>query len=188
MRNWWDPEHAAGELNGKATSVQSTVGDHIKISTMAYLPSATDYLARMQFVVTGTNAGTLGQYANDDRLWFRPWGDGTIHGVLRTPDGSGGYNTSVYDITVPYQTDKWQEWDVDYVVGTSTYTLTVGGISQSGLPAAPGAVGGVCFVNSGASAGGYYLDAVSTIPEPSTVMLLASGLLGLLAYAWRKRK
>lgn len=28
----------------------------------------------------------------------------------------------------------------------------------------------------------------STIPEPSTVVLLATGLIGLMAYAWRKRK
>jgi len=26
------------------------------------------------------------------------------------------------------------------------------------------------------------------VPEPSTIALLASGLFGLLAYAWRKRK
>ena len=28
---------------------------------------------------------------------------------------------------------------------------------------------------------------VGTVPEPSTIVLLSSGLLGLLAYAWRKR-
>lgn len=36
----------------------------------------------------------------------------------------------------------------------------------------------------------FYLDnlSISTIPEPGSCMLLASGVLGLLAYAWRKRK
>jgi hypothetical protein len=32
------------------------------------------------------------------------------------------------------------------------------------------------------------LDVSPTVPEPSTLVLLASGLIGLLAYAWRKRK
>jgi hypothetical protein len=32
------------------------------------------------------------------------------------------------------------------------------------------------------------LDEVMGVPEPSTLVLLASGLIGLLAYAWRKRK
>ena len=40
------------------------------------------------------------------------------------------------------------------------------------------------------SSGDYLIDNVTghTIPEPSTIALLASGLFGLLAYAWRKRK
>ena len=29
---------------------------------------------------------------------------------------------------------------------------------------------------------------IKTVPEPGTIALLAAGLLGLLAYAWRKRK
>ena len=38
-----------------------------------------------------------------------------------------------------------------------------------------------------------HLDAVGSIvftstPEPSTLVLLASGLIGLLCYAWRKRR
>jgi hypothetical protein len=37
---------------------------------------------------------------------------------------------------------------------------------------------------------GSYVDnfSVGTVPEPSTIMLLVTGCLGLLAYAWRKRR
>jgi len=38
---------------------------------------------------------------------------------------------------------------------------------------------------------GLYLDALASVvgvPEPSAFVLLATGLLGLLAYAWRKRR
>ena len=29
---------------------------------------------------------------------------------------------------------------------------------------------------------------VTSVPEPSALVLLAGGLIGLLAYAWRKRR
>ena len=32
-----------------------------------------------------------------------------------------------------------------------------------------------------------YLDVGAAVPEPGTLLLAAAGLLGLLAYAWRKR-
>jgi hypothetical protein len=32
------------------------------------------------------------------------------------------------------------------------------------------------------------LQIVSTSPEPCSLVILATGLLGLLAYAWRKRR
>ncbi len=50
-------------------------------------------------------------------------------------------------------------------------------------------------LNIGARAGGVaaftgYIDnlTISTIPEPSTLLILASGLIGLLAYDWRKHR
>jgi hypothetical protein len=42
-------------------------------------------------------------------------------------------------------------------------------------------------ITSGGADDAYLLTPIAT-PEPSTLLLAASGLLGLLAYAWRKRK
>lgn len=36
--------------------------------------------------------------------------------------------------------------------------------------------------------GGTHMDLVTVIPEPSAMVLLATGLIGLLCYAWRKRR
>ena len=43
------------------------------------------------------------------------------------------------------------------------------------------------IIGTGTYADNVRLD-ISEVPEPSTLVLLASGLVGLLAYAWRKRK
>jgi len=47
--------------------------------------------------------------------------------------------------------------------------------------------GGFGFTNSITVGGGFSCNAATT-PEPSTIILAASGLIGLLCYAWRKRR
>lgn len=78
-------------------------------------------------------------------------------------DGTGGWKGAIADVLVYNSVLSSDDVDanVDYFV--ASYYTTGGD---------PGVRGG----------GG------STIPEPGTVVLLATGLLGLLAYAWRKRK
>jgi hypothetical protein len=47
------------------------------------------------------------------------------------------------------------------------------------------------FAPGGGAGGGgrcYEVEAIKTVPEPSAITLLAIGLIGLLAYAWRKRR
>jgi hypothetical protein len=47
-------------------------------------------------------------------------------------------------------------------------------------PENPAKIGGRQFVKA--------FETITIVPEPSTLLLLAGGLVGLLAYAWRKRK
>ena len=49
---------------------------------------------------------------------------------------------------------------------------------------------GIWLDMSAGSNTGIFFDNVrlTSVPEPSTLALLASGLFGLVAYAWRKRK
>lgn len=54
------------------------------------------------------------------------------------------------------------------------------------LPTATSPKGFQLFCYAGGATGAY--GSVSVVPEPSTLLLLATGVFGLLAYAWRKQK
>jgi hypothetical protein len=77
---------------------------------------------------------------------------------------------------VPHATDSWARYSAAFTVSNPSYV---------------GQDLGVIFRNWSRWAD---LDNISVVavanpsPEPSTVVLLDTGLLGLLAYAWRKRK
>lgn len=81
--------------------------------------------------------------------------------------------------------------------GAPHYDVTLNGSTVTSLVAFVGSTvaAGATFSNimmSGTSDTSWLVDnitvASSTVPEPSTVVVLASGLLSLLAYAWRGRK
>ena len=71
-------------------------------------------------------------------------------------------------------TSVWQEYSL-------TFTAVAGDVGQPFQPAFLGAANVYFGIDS------VRLDAIPT-PEPSTLVLLGIGLLGLLAYAWRKRR
>ena len=78
-------------------------------------------------------------------------------------------------------------WNYSANLATSLPGLTLPGI-PSGVNSAVDNVGiyaGADFIQLDASGGGVYTTAV---PEPGTLALLAAGLIGLLCYAWRKRR
>jgi hypothetical protein len=107
--------------------------------------------------------GNLG----DARLYMETKHGGVSHGFVPTLDGT--WRTYSYEFTAT-AADAANSYAVGFLSGISL---------ESGFEYA-GATGGSTF--------GIDSVALRAVPEPTTIVLLGTGLLGLLAYAWRKRK
>ena len=73
---------------------------------------------------------------------------------------------------------------------TNYYTLSEWG-TANGLPGLTMSVSTVAEPTTfagGSSPSGSVMEFTVVVPEPGTLALLATGLIGLLCYAWRKRK
>lgn len=156
---------------GQLFTVQDKNGDHIHWEQMLYAGSAAANANPVQLLGDGTDGrrfniltsyspagGSVGSYTGD-------WPPGAIAGLS-------------------YVANTWQKWELDYNIGDTVIKLTIDGVSASNIPIMSGGnLGAISLVSSSIA----YADEVS-VPEPSMVALLVTGLFGLLCYAWRKRK
>jgi hypothetical protein len=101
--------------------------------------------------------------------------------------GTSGSGTATYNA-------GWNHVQMDYVVGGTTFDLYV-----NGTPVLNQAVAGTydgtidTFAFASAAGNGCYdnvkiTNLSQTVPEPTSIALLISAVLGLVAYAWRKRR
>ena len=138
-------------------------GAQVHFEFMLYIPSVEGGDVRAAIILENPSPPKAGQPSSDDHI-FR--------GILQTAAGEEvqGYNGSSHSNTgAKYVPDKWQKWELDYVIGADTYTVTVDGSRGTALAledaftAGGGDLIGVSFGHNGK--GTYYIDAVPP-PDP----------------------
>ncbi len=198
----------SGPGSAVCATLSTDVGESVSIATN----SGTGYTKPTQFTISASlNMGGLtgpgpdtvgvglgffstqgspsGGWTNFTGLWLNPV-DGRLclvkpqHNVVESVVYGAGWDSTAWH-TLSYSVNT-ADGSISNVVldGTSRSYVTTGLFTDAATKYAGFAVGSTTGSTSG------YVDnfVVSTVPEPSTLSLLAAGLVGLLAYAWRKRR
>ncbi len=144
---------------------QGTTGDHIRFSQMFYAASGS--FSPIQVIGKGSDGANRFNILTD----YSTPNVGSYAGTW-PPTGSLGYTN-----------DQWEEWVIDYNIGDTFINLTIGGNQALNVPILTGGDLASIMILGGE---GYCM--IDEVPEPSMLAMLAAGIVGLLAYAWRKQR
>jgi hypothetical protein len=147
-------------------------------------------LVRFEADIWGQNSGAT---AADLNLAFLSGGT-ALNSVQISGTSTGGV-VSVGGVAtgLTWGIGEWHHVTMDYRPSTSTFSLGIDAQTLTGLAmTAPSAVDAVRLVETSAGQDRWSVfDNVSistVVPEPSSIMLLVSALMGLVAYAWKIRR
>jgi hypothetical protein len=108
-------------------------------------------------------------------------------GASYTHDNSAATGYHIFRIAQKEGADNYAIWRDDVEVATGIgAAMSLSGYPQFYFGDGAGTIGGTVDVDYVRFTAGAWSPVAS--PEPATIILLVSGLVGLLAYAWRKRK
>lgn len=167
-------------------------------TTWMTLRSTASYDGSLQRTYRFVYAGATGTGSNDSTVYMGLSDPSGRPGVCTKRSSDGSWQLWVNGVTTTW----WSASSGNFSSGDTidlTRTADNWQVSQNGSVVLQSPSGTVGF-NSG-DMGGLFLQAKpgctlsmdyvgvgSVVPEPGTLILLSLGLIGLLAYAWRKRK
>ena len=162
-----------------------TTGAHVDFGS---LPGASDTITMTMAFRCEDSLSYFNLYPGTDSS------EGNMAGFSLTGTGVFAYHDGSWVFTdLAHNVGAWNELVMTHTNGTGDWTISVNGSSLSftmsdgtNWPAYLGVLGGLDIYN-GNYPSTFYVDAVP-VPEPSSLVLLAAGLMALSACAWRKRK
>ncbi len=166
-----------GNLQAQLSAAQTNPGDVIRLSMMILLPDD-GTAARGQFMLDDGDFGSA-------RAWVQTNGAGHVLAI--------GPGFASVDTGLLYTPGVWQEWDLQYAIGDTTFSVAVNGVSASGFASATSGSLGFADIFNGAfnPAGSFYLDAVppaqTAVPEPGSFLLGGAALTILTSFGRRSR-
>ncbi len=160
---------------------QSTIGEKIHFEQMVYI-GKTPIVGSLPFLIIGLDGSSTRRF----HLVTSTSQFGLTEGQVACYDS--GPSAPIPGLT--YTAGVWQKWEIDYAIGTTLIDVTIDGTKVSNISTGslPGGALDRIKITTGSDSGTIAKLYLDEVPEPSSIVLLASGLIGLLCYAWRKRK
>jgi hypothetical protein len=189
------PNYLRNDRNGDAQPIIAGMKGDLAGSPL--LPGTPVHAEAMMYAFDGYPVFGL----NVDATNLYPWDAASGDGVVILSGSPGG--TTVYAVGptgglvatgLSHQINAWEKWEIDYVVGASSFDVTVGGNTVSlGAPYMKNSAAtsvGAMFFDAFAGTTKVFIDDLvveaGIVPEPATLSLL--GLSGLVLVGRRARR